>query len=257
MDRKISDEMELDIEKHLLAASVESDSNAVGTVLDKSYLAEKYVAYCMNLLGDNALFQSLKVVVDCVNGATVSVAQAIFSKLVKNVSFIHVNPNGVNINLDCGATSLKSLQAAVVDSQADCGVAFDGDGDRLMMVDHLGRIVDGDQILAILVQAEASGGSLPGVVGTLMTNLGFEQLMAQRNIPFKRAKVGDRYVLEVCHREGWSLGGESSGHIINLKYASTGDGILSALQVLTVMGKTGCSLEELASKNEKTPTNFG
>ncbi len=251
--QKISDAMELEIEKHLLAASVEGDSKAVGTVVDKSHLAEMYVDYCMNVLGDNTCFQSLKVVVDCANGATVSVAQAIFSKLLKNVTFIHVEPNGVNINLECGATNLKSLKTAVVESQADCGIAFDGDGDRLMMVDHLGRVVDGDQILAILVQAEASSGSLPGVVGTLMTNLGFEQLMAQHGIPFKRAKVGDRYVLEVCHHEGWSLGGESSGHIINLKYATTGDAILSALQVLTAMGKTGRSLELLASEMRKHP----
>ena len=243
---KIPDECELEIEEHILSASFDDSNSAVGMVLDNANLVQNYIRHCSSALHDMPCLKSLKVVLDLANGATVSVAKSVFSNFDMEFILINESPNGVNINLNCGATDLKQLQAEVIACQADCGIAFDGDGDRLMMVDHLGNVVDGDQLLSILVQAEIKAGSVPGVAGTQMTNLGFEKLMQKNLVPFKRARVGDRYVLELCHREGWTLGGESSGHIINLKYATTGDGILSALQVLKVMVESRRSLESLA-----------
>ena len=164
---------------------------------------------------------------------------------------MHAEPNGKNINDHCGATDLASLQARVLYEKADCGIAFDGDGDRLMMVDHLGECVDGDEILCVLAMDETK--QYKAIVGTLMSNLGLEKALQSRGIQFERAAVGDRYVLEKLQKNNWRLGGEGSGHIVNLDYATTGDGVITALQVLRIMQNTQKSLHDLKRVMYKRP----
>ncbi|HEX2243061.1 MAG TPA: phosphoglucosamine mutase, partial [Gammaproteobacteria bacterium] len=200
------------------------------------------------------VLRGLKIVVDCAHGATYHVAPEVFEELGADVVPIGTEPNGLNINDACGAVSPKSLRIAVIDHQADVGVAIDGDGDRLIMVDSHGEVVDGDELLYIIANARHKEGTLGGgVVGTLMTNFGLEQVLASLGIPFKRAAVGDRYVLEMLQQAGWKLGGESSGHIICLDRTTTGDAIVSALQVLHVLVNTGRGLHEIKGGMTKYP----
>jgi len=201
--------------------------------------------------------RGLKIVVDCAHGATYKVAPAVFDELDAEVIAIGNEPNGLNINQDCGSTHPKRLQAAVLEHGADLGIAFDGDGDRVAMVDHLGNLLDGDEILYIIARSRQQAGMLQGgVVGTVMSNLGLEHALKREGIELARAAVGDRYVLEMLAAQGWQLGGESSGHIICLDRTSTGDGIVSALQVVTEMVKRGLSLAELRSGMNKYPQHM-
>ena len=191
---------------------------------------------------------------DAANGAAYKVAPRVFSDLGADVVPIGCSPNGRNINDGCGSTAPSLLQLTVPGVRADAGLALDGDGDRLIMVDHLGRVMDGDQLLYVIAKARQAAGTLSGpVVGTVMSNLGLEHALARLGIPFLRAKVGDRYVLERLRETGGTIGGETSGHLLCLDRTTTGDGIVSALQVLGVMRQTGASLAELTTGMTKYP----
>jgi phosphoglucosamine mutase len=193
-------------------------------------------------------------VVDCANGATYQVAPRVFKELDATVIPIGNEPDGMNINHECGSTHPAQLQKTVLDAGADVGIALDGDGDRVIMVDHKGEIVDGDEILYVIATSRLRDENLNGtVVGTMMSNLGLEHALRDMGIDFKRARVGDRYILEMLEQGGWKLGGESSGHILCLDRTSTGDGIVSALQVLAAMQKSGHSLNELKAGMQKYP----
>lgn len=233
------------------------------TIVDSSNLGKaariddapgRYVEFCKSTVPHGLSLEGLKMVVDCANGATYHVAPHVFRELGAKVSPIGTSPNGLNINLKSGSTYPEALQKKVLQENADIGIAFDGDGDRVLMVDDSGEVVDGDELLFIMAMNNKQENKLTGgVVGTIMTNFGFEQAMKQQGIEFVRTAVGDRYVMEELKKLGWKLGGESSGHIVNLDLTTTGDGIVSALQVLEVMNKTGKSLRELRSGIVKTP----
>ena len=216
----------------------------------------RYIEFCKSKFPSNRNLSGLKVVVDCANGATYQIAPAVFEELGAEVVSIGAEPDGVNINLDCGATKPKFMAEKVLEHRADLGVALDGDGDRLIMVDHAGEIVDGDEILYILATHQyADIASTAGVVGTLMSNIGLEIALREQGVAFQRAKVGDRYVMQLLEQESWSLGGETSGHIICLDKANSGDGIVAALQVLTCIVTTGQSLYQLKKRHDKIPAN--
>ncbi|HAG62401.1 MAG TPA: phosphoglucosamine mutase, partial [Coxiellaceae bacterium] len=250
---KLSDAMELAIEALLDQPMTTVSPDVIADVKSLPDAGGRYSEFCKSTFPASLTLNGLKVVVDCAHGATYAVAPMIFHELGAEVITIGDAPNGLNINEGCGATELRALQAAVREHQADLGIALDGDGDRVMMVDHRGESVDGDELLCILTMHAHQQGCVNGVVGTLMTNWGFEKAMKQHAIPFIRASVGDRYVLEALKREGWKLGGESSGHLLNLALTTTGDGVISALQVLTVLKITGKSLNELKQCMQKTP----
>ena len=206
----------------------------------------RYVEFCKSTFPNHLDLRGLKIVLDCAHGATYHVAPPVFHELGAEVIAIGNKPNGLNINLDAGSTHPQALQAAVVEHKADLGIAFDGDGDRVMMVDGAGNLLDGDQLLYIIASGLYSNGELQGgVVGTLMTNLAMEHALASQKIPFARAKVGDRYVLEQLNKTGWRLGGENSGHILTLDKTTSGDAIIAALQVLHALNISGKTLETL------------
>ncbi|MGB0514099.1 MAG: phosphoglucosamine mutase [Wenzhouxiangellaceae bacterium] len=208
----------------------------------------RYIEYCKGTVTYGTRLDGLKLAVDCANGATYKIAPSVFRELGADVVAIHDRPDGININRDCGSTSPDSLCQAVREHHADLGVAFDGDGDRVVMVDHDGNLVNGDRILYILARARRQrSGRLDGVVGTVMSNFGLEEAMRDLEIEFVRARVGDRYVHEQLSQRGWVLGGEASGHILCLDKAPTGCGIVSALQVLEVVAATRQSLASLAA----------
>jgi len=197
---------------------------------------------------------NFKIVIDCANGAGYKVGPRILTDLGAEIVPIGCSPNGRNINLNCGSTSPELLQLTVPGVRAQVGIALDGDGDRLVMVDHLGRVVDGDQLLFIIARARHEQNALVGpVVGTVMSNLGLEHALQKIGIPFRRAKVGDRYVMEMLRETGGMLGGETSGHLLCLDRTTTGDALISALQVIAIMRQTGCSLAELAAPMAKYP----
>ena len=248
---KLSDAWELAVEKKLEETLSCVDSNHLGNL---NYIFEpvsQYISHCINLFGKTFSLKNYKLVLDCANGATFNCAPQIFSALGAEVIVMHAEPNGKNINAGCGATDVASLQARVLLEKADCGIAFDGDGDRLMMVDHTGECVDGDEILCVLATDETQ--KYTAIVGTLMSNLGLEKALQSRGIQFERAAVGDRYVLEKLKQNHWRLGGEGSGHIVNLDYATTGDGVITALQVLRIMQNTQKSLRDLKQIMFKRP----
>jgi phosphoglucosamine mutase len=214
----------------------------------------RYVEYCKGTVIWGTRLDDLKIVVDCANGATYRIAPEVFRELGAEVISIFDKPDGLNINRDCGSTHPDNLARMVRAERADVGVAFDGDGDRVIMVDGQGNVVDGDQILFVLAEVRrANGGLEGGVVGTVMSNFGLEEALRERNIPFERSPVGDRHVHERLTSLGWVLGGESSGHILCLDRATTGCGIVSALQVIEVLARTGRSLSELTSGMVKCP----
>ncbi|XUO88188.1 phosphoglucosamine mutase [Halomonas sp. KM072] len=236
---KLTDAQEQEIER-LLHVAIEGGMTCVSSeLLGKARrvddAAGRYIEYCKATLPSSLSLSGLKVVVDCANGAAYKVAPAVYRELGATVVSIHDQPNGVNINAGCGATAMQSLQAAVIEHGADMGVALDGDADRLMMVDHTGVVVDGDELLFLLAKDAKASGYTGGVVGTQMSNLGLEQALAAMDVPFKRAKVGDRYVMEQLKATGWRLGGEGSGHLLSLDHASTGDAIIASLRVLTCL----------------------
>jgi phosphoglucosamine mutase len=244
---KLDDQTEAAIETYLNSEMEVVAPHLIGSVKRLDDAAGRYIEFCKASLPSFQRLSHLKVVIDCANGATYHIAPDVFRELGAEVIPIHSRPDGLNINLNCGSTHPSSLAEAVVGFQADLGVALDGDGDRIIMVDHLGQVIDGDQVLYLLAKMAQEKGLLKGggVVGTLMSNLGLEIALKKARIPFARAKVGDRYVMEMLRQKNWQLGGESSGHIIWLNSTTTGDGIVAALQVLMVMQETGKTLPEL------------
>lgn len=250
---KLPDEIEQAIEAQMDLNMAIVDPTQLGKAKRIEDAAGRYIEFCKSTaIGLN--LKGLKIAVDCAHGATYHVSPNVFEELGAEVVAMGVSPDGLNINEGCGATSTKALQKMVVDEKADLGIALDGDGDRVIMVDHTGEQVDGDELLYIMAaHTKATQGLEGGVVGTLMSNFGLEQALKRDDIPFVRAKVGDRYVMEQLAAKNWLLGGESSGHLICRALTTTGDGTVSALQVLKAMVESGKSLQELASGMIKMP----
>lgn len=251
---KLPDSVETAIEAQLDLAMSTVGSDALGKAERMSDASGRYIEYCKSTGGGHLRLKGLKIVIDCANGATYHVSPKVFSELGAEVTEIASRPNGSNINENCGATKPQYLAEEVVKQSADLGIALDGDGDRLILVDHLGEIVDGDEVLYIIAKAMVREGSFQGgVVGTLMSNFGLEKAFKRDGIPFVRAAVGDRYVLEQLVERDWILGGENSGHIVCRNLMPTGDGTISAVQVLKAMVESGQSLHELKSGMTKLP----
>lgn len=251
---KLSDEMEERIEAELKKGPITRPSRQLGkaTRVDKS--RKHYQDFCASTLPAGVTLEGVKIVVDCSNGAGYKVAPRILADLGAEIVPIGCSPNGRNINDGCGSTAPALLQLTVPGVRAHVGIALDGDGDRLVMVDHLGRIVDGDQLLYVIARSRHEEGTLRGpVVGTVMSNLGLELALRELGIPFKRAQVGDRYVLSMLKEHDGVIGGESSGHLLTLDKTTTGDAIIAALQVLAEMRRTGRTLAELAVGMSKFP----
>ncbi|PSJ46136.1 phosphoglucosamine mutase [Zobellella endophytica] len=243
---KLPDEVELAIEALLEQPMDCVPSDQLGKASRINDAAGRYIEFCKSTFPSEMHLDGLTIVLDCAHGATYHIAPAVFEELGARVIRTGVQPNGLNINDEVGSTAPQALIEAVLAHQADLGIAFDGDGDRLAMVDHTGALVDGDQILYVMARDAARRGTLHGgVVGTLMSNMALELALAKRDIPFVRASVGDRYVMEKLKEHGWKLGGENSGHIISLDHNTTGDGIVAALQVLRAMVGEGVSLQAL------------
>lgn len=250
---KLSDEVEAAIEQHLDEPPVTRTSSELGRAMRVDKSRTRYQEFCISTVPGLDL-SGFKVVIDCANGAGYKVGPRILADLGAEIVPIGCSPNGRNINLNCGSTSPELLQLTVPGVRAHAGIALDGDGDRLVMVDHLGRTVDGDQLLYIIARDQHQRQKLAGpVVGTVMSNLGLEHALAKEGIEFQRAKVGDRYVLELLKETGGTLGGETSGHLLCLDHTTTGDALISALQVLSIMKRTGRSLAELAAPMPKYP----
>lgn len=254
---KLTDAQEQEIENKLhiaLEGGMECvSSQALGKARRVDDAAGRYIEYCKAVLPSTLSLSGLKVVVDSANGAGYKVAPAVYKELGAEVISIHDQPNGVNINANCGATSMRSLCTAVLEHEADLGIALDGDADRLMMVDHTGAVVDGDELLFLLAKDAKDAGYTGGIVGTQMSNLGLEQALAAIEIPFVRAKVGDRYVMEQLKNTGWRLGGEGSGHLLSLDHASTGDAVIASLRVLTSLLNQGTTLHLAKQGMNKLP----
>ena len=251
---KLPDEVELAIEAQLDCemSCVESDKLGKATRIDDA--PGRYIEYCKSSFPSELSLDGLKIVLDCAHGATYHIAPSVFRELGAEVVVIGGEPNGININAQVGSTHPEALIARVQAEQADLGIAFDGDGDRVMMVDQGGYLIDGDEILYIIARdLHEQGKLLGGIVGTQMTNLGLELALAELGIEFRRAKVGDRYVMEMLKELGWRLGGENSGHVICLDHGTTGDGIVAALQVLKAMARSGGDLQSLRSGMSKFP----
>lgn len=245
---KLSDELELLIEAMIDAPMQTVDSEQLGKASRIADAAGRYIEYCKSTFPDDLSLKGLKIVIDCAHGATYHIAPGVFEELGADVVLMGASPNGYNINDGVGSTEPEALQQRVLAEKADLGIAFDGDGDRLQMVNQAGDLLTGDDVLYILAMHRlATGSSDAGVVGTLMTNMGLELALEQSGLRLARAKVGDRYVKELMVSEGWSLGGESSGHIICGNLSTTGDGVIAALQVLAAMVASGRSLQELTS----------
>ncbi len=254
---KLPDEVELEIERMLDQPMETVDSAKLGKAERVRDAEGRYIEFCKSTVPMSLDLRGLKIVVDCANGATYKVAPAVFDELGAEVVAIGVEPDGLNINKDCGSTKPRGLRDAVVSHGADIGIALDGDGDRVVMVDHRGDVLDGDEILYIIARSRQETGMLRGgVVGTVMSNLGLEHALARDGIELCRAAVGDRYVLEMLVERSWQVGGESSGHIICLDRTSTGDGIVSALQVVTEMVQRGLKLAELRAGMTKYPQHM-
>ena len=251
---KLPDAVEDAIEAELGQPFRTVDSSHMGKAKRIDDAAGRYIEFCKGTVPFGTLFNGLRLVVDCANGSTYKVGPAVLRELGAKVHVIGNKPDGMNINDGFGSTNPEALRAAVLAEGADAGVAFDGDGDRLIMIDHQGRTVNGDDMLYVLAQARKAAGDLPGgVVGTVMSNLGLELALQALEIPFLRTAVGDRFIHQALVEKGWVLGGEASGHMLCLDRTSTGDGIVSALQVLEVMARSGRSLAELCEGMQKMP----
>ena len=249
--KKISDEVELEVEAAFEQEIDVVPSENLGKARRIEDASGRYIEFCKSTYGAKQKLDGLKIVLDCANGATYHVAPSVFEELGAEVVATSVTPDGININLNCGATDLKALSQAVLEHNADLGIAFDGDGDRVMMVDHNGVTVDGDEILYIL--ATESRVSVNGVVGTVMSNLGLEVALKEKGILLERAAVGDRYVMEQLVEKGWVFGAEPSGHVLCLDKTGTGDGIVAALQVMSILVERGQKLADLKSGMKKFP----
>ena len=248
--RKLSDAVELRIEEQLANSIEVVDPAKLGKARRITDAPRRYIEFCKSRVDCD--LSGISMVLDCANGAAYKIAPKVFEELGAEVHAIGVEPDGFNINDGCGATMPETLQQTVLEKKADVGISLDGDGDRLIMVDHKGELVDGDELLYIIAkqQRETLNG---GVVGTLMSNLGLEQALTEIGLEFYRAKVGDRYVTELLDEKKLVLGGEQSGHIVNRNFSDTGDGIISALQVLNTMTSSGNGLHSLKSSMQKYP----
>lgn len=243
---KLTGEQELKIEEYIDKPMECVESSQLGKVTRLKDPAGRYIEFCKSNFPSRLSLEGMKIVVDCANGAAYHIAPDVFRELGADVVEFAVDPDGQNINENCGATSLASLQKIVVEESANLGIALDGDADRLMMVDSNGKVLDGDQLIYIIARHEKAKNRLRGgVVGTLMSNAGLELSLEKLDIPFARANVGDKYIKEMLKEKEWSVGAESSGHIINLNHTTTGDGIIAAINVLVAMCDTGKSLDEL------------
>ncbi len=253
---KLSDTDQAKIEQKLSEPMVSVSSEKIGKAYRHEQPLGRYIIeFCKSTFDRSVNLNNLNLVIDCANGATYHIAENVFSELGANVNIINNTPDGFNINKNCGATDTKHLQQVVLETGADLGIAFDGDGDRLMMVDHMGNMIDGDQLVFIVAKAWKSQNRLTNnsVVGTKMTNLGMRHALRDLDIQFIEADVGDRYVMEEMKRHGAVLGGEGSGHMICLDKTTSGDGIVAALQVLEVLVKSQVKLAELANDMVKYP----
>jgi phosphoglucosamine mutase len=251
---KLPDETEEAIETMFEQPMQTVDSAELGKAMRVHDAQGRYVEACKASIPITTHFNGLRVVLDCANGATYHIAPHVFTELGAKVILTGAEPDGLNINADSGSTRPEVLSERVLQEQADLGVAFDGDGDRVIMVDNTGEIVDGDELLYIIATSrKQSGVPIDGVVGTQMSNMGLELAIRQLGLGFERAAVGDRYVLEMMKQQGWNLGGESSGHIICLDRTTTGDGIVSALQVLAYLAESGQTLHQAKSGMSKMP----
>ncbi|MFS6536133.1 phosphoglucosamine mutase [Idiomarina loihiensis] len=251
---KLPDAVELEIERLLDEPMDCVISEELGRAKRINDAAGRYIEFCKSVFPNEMTLEGLHIVVDCAHGATYHIAPNVLRELGAEVTEIGTQPNGLNINKECGATHLTALQNKVLETKADLGIALDGDGDRIMMVTENGRPIDGDEILYMLaVTAQNQGQLQGGVVGTLMTNFALEKELDKRRIPFVRAKVGDRYVIEELVKRDWYLGGENSGHVINRQHHTTGDGIIAGLQVLAAMYQEQKSLEKLSCDFHKLP----
>jgi phosphoglucosamine mutase len=247
--KKLADSVEMEIEKWLDQPLKVAPSAQLGKAKRVADASGRYVEFCKSTVGRGLSLRGLTLVLDCAQGATYQVGPTVFEELGAQVIRLNTQPDGFNINLNCGSTHLQPLQQAVLTHKADLGIAFDGDGDRVMMVDASGRVVDGDELLYVIAASRRY--QLPGVVGTVMTNMGIENAIRALGTEFVRAKVGDRYVMEMLEARQWQLGGESSGHLICLDLTTTGDALVSALQVLQALAFENKTLSDF--RVEKFP----
>lgn len=251
---KLPDEIELEIEALIDTPMAVVESADLGKASRINDAAGRYIEFCKSSVPTSTDLSGLRVVIDCAHGATYKVGPSVFRELGAEVLAMANQPDGLNINANVGSTHIQALQKAVLEHKADLGIAFDGDGDRLMMVDHTGAAVDGDELLYIIAQDLQERNLLDGgVVGTLMSNFGLERALKEKGIPFARAKVGDRYVMAEMLERGWVLGGENSGHIVCAQHTTTGDAIISALQVVRALRRKQQTLAEARQAVEKCP----
>lgn len=251
---KLPDSLELEIERLVDEPMVVVDSASLGKVFRVEDASGRYIEFCKSSVPTSTSFKGMKIILDCANGATYKVAPNVFRELGADVTVIGATPDGLNINDKVGSTDLTALREQVLAKGADLGIALDGDGDRVLMVDHLGNEVDGDELMFIMAMELHERGQLRGgVVGTQMSNLGLELALQEKGIEFVRAKVGDRYVMAELRQRDWVLGGEASGHLVCLHHSSTGDGIIAALQVLRALQRAGLSLAEARQGMRKCP----
>lgn len=251
---KLPDAVEIEIERHLGEPVTTVVSDQLGRASRIGDAAGRYIEFCKGTLPPDISLKGLTLVVDCANGATYHIAQDVFRELGATVHALAVEPDGCNINRDCGSTAPAAVQQAVLALEADLGIAFDGDGDRVVFVDRTGALVDGDQLLYVIAaHRQRHGEGCTGVAGTLMSNYGLELALARIGVPFLRTAVGDRYVIEALREREWTLGGESSGHIVCRDLTTTGDGVVAALQVLRAVIESGRTLDQLCVDVAKLP----
>jgi phosphoglucosamine mutase len=251
---KLGDALEQQIEAMIQREMVCEDSQSLGKASRISDAPGRYVEFCKNSLPRDFSLRGMKIVLDCAHGAAYQVGPRVFQELGAEVVAMAAQPDGFNINSQCGSTHPEMLQQRVIEEAADIGIAFDGDGDRLVMVDANGELLDGDHLLYIIARSRQAKQSMQGgVVGTVMSNLGLERALEALAVPFARAKVGDRHIMQALHQRGWTLGGEPSGHILTLDLCSTGDAIIAALQVLLAMQQADTPLKDLATGITKAP----
>lgn len=255
--KKLQDDVEASIEEWLDKPLAIEAPDALGKAMRQDDARGRYIEFCKSSFPFHLSLRGLKIVLDCANGAAYQVGPSVFTELGADVIKLACAPDGLNINRDCGSTHPESLQKAVVEQGADLGIAFDGDSDRVLMVDRHGELVDGDELIVIIARERmATGNGIGGVVGTLMSNLGMEVAVREMGLEFVRARVGDRHVMAEMEGRGWTLGGEASGHIVCLDKTTTGDAIIAALQVLTAMVRTGTPLHELRKGMQKYPQHL-
>lgn len=251
---KLPDSLELAIEDQLEQPMTTVDSAELGKAIRVVDAPGRYIEFCKSTVASDIILNGLKIVVDCAHGAAYHIAPNVLRELGAEVIEIGVDPNGLNINQDCGATHPESMRQKVLDTHADLGIALDGDGDRVVMADHQGHLLDGDDLLYIILKHRVAQGSMRGgIVGTVMSNFGFEQAVKRMGVDFVRASVGDRYIMSELTQRSWWLGGEPSGHIVCMDTTTTGDGIITALQVLAAMCSESMSLADIRSGLTKYP----